>query len=190
MKVIAAINAGRVIRPGTNYTDDTVMAWLSSLDQDLAMQAGEGIETADIALVAGTVLYDLPAGGDWDSILSMWIDGERVQKLSGLAYGRRGVSRQDGQLMVYPTPTAAGTLRIAQQTVRTAYTNKTTDDLFLPAPFDDAYRFYVAGQIYLLDRDMDSYNNMMLMYNNKIEGYLVRRAQTGAGDGLVVTGLW
>lgn len=166
------------------------MGWLSTLDQDLALQAGEGIETADIPLVAGTALYDLPVGGDWDSIVGMWIDGSKTAKLSGLAYGRYGVSRQDGQLLVYPTPTAAGTLRIAQQTTRAAYTDKANDDLYLPAPFAAAYQWYIAGKIYLLDRDTESYNNMTLLYNNSIEGFWNRRAQTGAGDGLAVTGLW
>lgn len=190
MKVQTAITAGKAIRPGSNYTDDTIMAWLSSLDQDLAMQAGEGIETDEVTLVAGTSLYDLPAGCAWDSIIGMWVDDVRALKLSGLAYGRTGVSLVDGQLSVYPEPTADGTLRIAHQPVRTAYTDKATNDLFLPAPFDDAYRFYVAGQIYLFDRDMDSYNNMILLFNNKIEGFWARRAQTGASDGLTVTGLW
>jgi len=190
MKVSAAITAGRAIRPGANYTDDMIMAWLSTLDQDLALQAGEGIETADITLVAGTSLYDIPSGGDWDSIIGLWVDEERVSKLSGMAYGRHGVSRRDGQLSVYPVPTVAGTLRVAQQAVRDAYTDKATDDLFLPAPYSDAYRWYIAGQMYLMDRDTDSSNNMTLMFNTSIEGYWQRKAITGTSDGLVVTNTW
>ena len=166
------------------------MAWLSSLDQDIALQAGEGVETSDVSLVADTSLYDLPSGGDWDSITGLWVNGVKVPKLSGMAYGRIGVSRYGDQMLVYPTPTEAGTLRIAQQTVRAAYTNKTTDDLFLSAPFDSAYQWYVAAQMYLMDRDMDSHNNMVLKFNSVIEGFWVRKAQTGTSDGLVVSGIW
>jgi hypothetical protein len=190
MKVSAAITAGRAIRPGANYTDDMIMAWLSTLDQDLALQAGEGIDTDEITLVSGTSLYDLPAGVAWDSIIGLWVYDERVAKLSGMAYGRQGVSLLDGHLSVYPIPTAEGTLRVAQQTVRTAYTNKTTDDLFLPAPFDAAYRWFIAGQMLLYDRDIDGYNNMILMFNTSIEGFWKRKAISGTSDGLVVTNTW
>lgn len=190
MKVIAAINAGRALRAGENYTDDTIMGWLSSLDQDLAMQAGEEESAADVTVTNGTSLYDLPAGFSWDNITHMWLNDSRMPKLNAGAYKRVGVSLSGGQLSIYPTPTADGTLHILQQGVRAAYDDNANDDLFLPDPFSKAYAFYVAAQIHFYDRDMDMYNNMVLRFNNEIEGFWQRRARVGSSDGLVVMNLW
>lgn len=190
MKILAAITAGRVLRPGTNYTDDVIMEWLSALDQDLALQAGEGVETDDIDITANTGTYNLPVGFTWDAITGFWLNGTRIPKLTGMAFGRSGVSLVGIQLSIYPVPTSSGTLRVSQQTVRTAYTDKINNVLFLPEPYADAYKWFVAARMYLYDRDMDSYNNMTLLYNNKMEGFWLRKAQTGASDGLAVTNLW
>jgi len=190
MKVITAINAGRVFRNNASVTDDIIMGWLSSLDQDLALQAGENQSSADVAVVAGTSLYDMPAGFEWDNITHLWLDDFRMPKVTGAAYNKTGVSLVGGQLSIYPVPTADRTLHVLQQGVRAAYTDKNANDLFLPAPFDKAYQYYVAGQIYFYDRDMDMYNNMILRFNNETEGFWRRKAQVGASDRLEVTGLW
>ena len=190
MKVSAAIAAGRAYRNNAAVTDGTIMGWLASLDQDLAIQAGENYSSANVPVVAGTSLYDMPEGFSWDNITGMWLDDYRMPKLSGAAYGKKGVSLVGGQLSIYPIPTADMTLHIRQQGVRTAYTDAANDDLFLPEPYSKAYAFYVAGHIYFVDRAMDMYNNMILRFNNEIDGFWRRRAQVGESDGLAVTGLW
>lgn len=190
MKVITAINAGRVFRNNAAVTDDIIMGWLSSLDQDLSMQAGENQSSVDVSVVTGTSLYDMPAGFAWDDITNMWMGDARMPKLNGAAYNKTGASLVGGQLSIYPVPTSDTTLHILQQSVRTAYTDKNANDLFLPAPFDKAYQYFVSGQIYFYDRDMDMYNNMILRFNNEVEGFWRRRAQVMPSDRLEVTNLW
>ncbi len=115
MKVLEAIKAGRILRPGVNYTDDVIMGWISTLDQELVLQAGE---------------TELPV-----------------------------------------------------------YTNK-NDDLFLHEPFSDAYKWYIAAQICLYDRDMDSYNNLILLYNNAITAFWRYKVTTGGLSSEAVINIW
>ena len=116
MKVIDAITAGRILRPGTNFTDDIIMEWLTTLDQELLTQSGEKV------------------------------------------------------------------LRI--------YTDKNNDELFLPEPFSDAYKWYISAQMYLYDRDMDSYNNMILLFNTIIETFWRHNVTSRELNNEAVINIW
>lgn len=45
------------------------------------------------------------------------------------------------------------------------------NDLLVAAPFDDLYWMYVIMNIDLTDREYDHYNNMAMVFNNRLEQY-------------------
>ena len=192
MKVSEAIAAARLLRSGENYTDNTLMGWLSTLDQELALQAGEGRDVSTLSRVSGQQAYDLPSGITWDMVENITVDGEPVQKLTAAAMIRRGAWLEDSKINLYPVPTVTDStpgVRLGYQPLRAAYT-VVTGDLYLPSPWSEAYKFYLAGQIYLYDRDQENYNNMILLYNSTMKTYWEYRSKTMPSEGLVVRNVW
>ena len=194
MKVSEAIASGRKLRLGTNYTDATLREWLTALDQDIMIQAGQLKDIETISRVAAQEEYDLPAGVTFDMIETITIDGEYVPKLVLSAMQRHGVWMQGGKLHVYPVPTVTDSttpgIRLQYQDVLEPYAASPDSDLFLKAPYTEAYKFWIASQICLYDRDDLGYNNNIILHNNYMSMYWNKVAQTGAIDSGGIVGLW
>ena len=173
MLISAKITQIDELKPNS-YSSPTKLGWINYVDGAVWNEIYKYTGFSDVMRLTGVAAYALPVGVDFNLVTNVYIDGEEIFKIDFKDFETTGYYRgADGKLNIYPVPTAndvtAG-LRIIHRLPYVPHA-ATTEEAYMPGPYDKAYDDYLMAMIDKYNQEMDGYNNNLGFYNGGIKEY-------------------
>jgi hypothetical protein len=147
------------------YSSATKLGWINHVDGSVWNELYKYTAIAALTKTGGA--YDLPAGVTFDHLISVFVDGDEIFKVS--TPNTTGYYRNStGKLVVYPDTT--GTVSIVHKLPFVPHA-AITEDVYIPAPYDKVYDDYLTAMVDKYNQEMDKYANSLNFYNASFDEF-------------------